>query len=93
MNENEKQQQQNAVREDSETEHKKAESETPVTVAPFNEASLIDISKLACLLCKRRFDSLDILNKHIVKSDLHKVIYFLILLMIFIVKKILKYNF
>lgn len=27
---------------------------------------------MACLLCKRRFDSLEVLNKHIAKSDLHK---------------------
>ena len=46
---------------------------SPSTNVPFNESSLIDISKLACLLCKRRFDSLEILNKHIAKSDLHKV--------------------
>lgn len=36
-------------------------------------ASLIDTAKMACLLCKRRFDSVEILNKHIAKSDLHKV--------------------
>lgn len=34
--------------------------------------SLIDYSKLACLLCKRAFQSLDILNKHIKMSNLHK---------------------
>lgn len=38
-----------------------------------DESTLIDRNKLACLLCKRKFDSLDILNKHIAKSDLHKV--------------------
>lgn len=37
--------------------------------------ALIDTNKLACLLCKRQFDSIDILNKHTVKSDLHKVCY------------------
>lgn len=35
-------------------------------------ASLIDTAKVACLLCKRRFDSVEVLNKHIAKSDLHK---------------------
>ena len=46
---------------------------TPTEVTAFNEASLIDLNKMACLLCKRRFDSVDILNKHLAKSDLHKV--------------------
>jgi len=35
-------------------------------------AALIDTNKMACLLCKRRFDSVEILNKHIAKSELHK---------------------
>lgn len=37
-----------------------------------NEKDLIDFSKLTCLLCKRAFQSLDILNKHIKISNLHK---------------------
>jgi RNA-binding protein 5/10 len=51
-------------------------SANPSTVTSSNvptDDSLIDLKKMACLLCKRRFDSLDILNKHIAKSDLHKV--------------------
>jgi hypothetical protein len=36
--------------------------------------SLLDLNKMACLLCKRQFDSIEILNKHIAKSNLHKVI-------------------
>lgn len=44
----------------------------PVSVEERLKA-LIDTNKLACLLCKRQFDSIDILNKHTVKSDLHKV--------------------
>jgi hypothetical protein len=40
---------------------------------PIDEANLIDTTKMACLLCKRRFDSIEILNKHVAKSDLHKV--------------------
>jgi len=43
-----------------------------VKMEPVGETSLIDTNKMACLLCKRRFDSLEILNKHIAKSDLHK---------------------
>lgn len=38
----------------------------------LNEKDLIDYSKLTCLLCKRAFQSLDILNKHIKISNLHK---------------------
>lgn len=37
-----------------------------------NEKDLIDFGKLTCLLCKRAFQSLDILNKHIKMSNLHK---------------------
>lgn len=37
-----------------------------------SEKDLIDFSKLTCLLCKRAFQSLDILNKHIKISNLHK---------------------
>ena len=36
-------------------------------------SDLIDHNKMACLLCKRRFDSIELLNKHVAKSDLHKV--------------------
>lgn len=37
-----------------------------------NEKDLVDFAKLTCLLCKRAFQSLDILNKHIKMSNLHK---------------------
>lgn len=37
-----------------------------------NEKDLVDFDKLTCLLCKRAFQSLDILNKHIKMSNLHK---------------------
>ena len=43
------------------------------TMPPAEATAHIDTLKLACLLCKRRFESLDILNKHVAKSDLHKV--------------------
>ncbi|XP_054168567.1 RNA-binding protein 5-like isoform X2 [Oppia nitens] len=36
------------------------------------EKRLIDWEKLACLLCKRQFNTTDLLNKHLEKSDLHK---------------------
>lgn len=38
----------------------------------INEKDLVDFDKLACLLCKRAFQSLDILNKHVKMSNLHK---------------------
>ena len=47
--------------------------ETQTAVKSTDEASFIDLTKMACLLCKRRFESVDVLNKHVLKSDLHKV--------------------
>lgn len=44
---------------------------TPVDT--FDEKKFIDYVKLACLLCKRGFDSTDLLNKHVQMSSLHKV--------------------
>lgn len=38
----------------------------------LNEKDLVDFDKLTCLLCKRAFQSLEILNKHIKMSNLHK---------------------
>lgn len=38
----------------------------------LSEKDLVDFDKLTCLLCKRAFQSLDILNKHIKMSNLHK---------------------
>ena len=40
---------------------------------PVDESKLTDLSKLACLLCKRRFQTKEILVKHTQMSDLHKV--------------------
>ena len=34
----------------------------------------VDWKSLTCLLCKRKFPSRDVLNKHIQFSDLHKVV-------------------
>lgn len=38
----------------------------------LSEKDLVDFEKLTCLLCKRAFQSLDILQKHIKMSQLHK---------------------
>ncbi|XP_016945417.3 RNA-binding protein 5-A isoform X1 [Drosophila suzukii] len=40
--------------------------------ASSNESDYVDIQKLTCLLCKRAFQSLDILQKHLKMSTLHK---------------------
>lgn len=37
------------------------------------ELALIDEAKKMCLLCKRAFPTVDVLRKHVDKSDLHKV--------------------
>ncbi|XP_059619269.1 RNA-binding protein 5 [Phlebotomus argentipes] len=39
--------------------------------APANEKDYVDFEKLTCLLCKRAFQSPDILQKHLQKSTLH----------------------
>ena len=39
----------------------------------FDEKKFIDCNKMACLLCKRGFDSVELLNKHVQISALHKV--------------------
>merc|ERR1719430_1009343 len=36
------------------------------------DPSLVDLNKMACLLCKRAFASKEQLQKHLDKSDLHK---------------------
>jgi RNA-binding protein 5/10 len=47
--------------------------EKPIVVTSNSNDEIIDLVKMACLLCKRKFDSVEILNKHVAKSDLHKV--------------------
>ncbi|KAH8351999.1 hypothetical protein KR084_001050 [Drosophila pseudotakahashii] len=37
-----------------------------------DESDYVDLQKLTCLLCKRAFQSLDILQKHLKMSNLHK---------------------
>jgi len=39
----------------------------------FDETKLLDHTKMACLLCKRQFQSKDQLVRHAQMSDLHKV--------------------
>jgi len=41
-------------------------------LAPVDESKLVDWTKLACLLCKRQFQSKEILSKHTQVSQLHK---------------------
>ncbi|XP_038110702.1 RNA-binding protein 5-A [Culex quinquefasciatus] len=38
----------------------------------FSESDFVDFEKLTCLLCKRAFQSHEILNKHLKMSSLHK---------------------
>jgi RNA-binding protein 5/10 len=40
--------------------------------AQSNEKDYLDFEKLTCLLCKRAFQSLEIFNKHLKMSQLHK---------------------
>lgn len=47
---------------------KVAETETNID----NDEGIIDWPKLTCLICKRRFPSAEVLNKHKSLSDLHK---------------------
>ncbi len=51
-----------------------AGSATQRQLPVLDEATLIDTKKKACLLCKRQFPSIDVLNKHVQLSDLHKVV-------------------
>lgn len=43
------------------------------SVNGFDESKLLDHSKMACLLCKRQFQSKEQLMRHAQMSDLHKV--------------------
>lgn len=44
----------------------------PSSSGGLSEKDFVDFGKLTCLLCKRAFQSLEILNKHIKMSNLHK---------------------
>lgn len=48
------------------------EETVPEETVSGEERLQIDWEKLACLICKRQFNSKDILSKHVQKSDLHK---------------------
>ena len=39
----------------------------------LDENKLLDMSKMACLLCKRQFPNKEALTRHTQLSDLHKV--------------------
>ena len=39
---------------------------------PMDETKLVDLAKMACLLCKRQFPNKDALTRHTQLSDLHK---------------------
>ncbi|GAB0094536.1 RNA-binding protein 5-A [Sergentomyia squamirostris] len=54
----------------SDSDNDQEESSEP-RVAPVNEKDYVDFAKLTCLLCKRAFQSPDILQKHLQKSTLH----------------------
>ena len=41
--------------------------------AGTDESKFIDLSKMACLLCKRQFPNKEGLQRHVQLSDLHKV--------------------
>lgn len=43
----------------------------------------VDYDTLACLLCRRKFPTRDVLNKHVDKSGLHKVGTLLLLVLCF----------
>lgn len=65
---------------DSDTE---PDSSQPDLKKPQNskvdESKFIDLSKMACLLCKRQFPNKDALSRHQQLSDLHKVCNFFFL--------------
>lgn len=49
------------------------EEKDPFAIIKEEEQRLTDLSRLACLLCKRQFGTLELLSKHQQMSDLHKV--------------------
>lgn len=62
---------------DSENEQEESARSVPSsssssTAVAASEKDYVDFEKLTCLLCKRAFQSLEILNKHLKMSTLHK---------------------
>ncbi|XP_055685562.1 RNA-binding protein 5-like isoform X2 [Lutzomyia longipalpis] len=56
---------------DSENDLDEAHGDGATGGPPANEKDYVDFDKLTCLLCKRAFQSPDILQKHLQKSTLH----------------------
>jgi RNA-binding protein 5/10 len=57
---------------DSDENEDQAAHKSAAAASAFNENDLLDFQKLACLLCKRAFQSVEILSKHANQSNLHK---------------------
>lgn len=57
---------------DSDENEDQAANKSAAAANAFNENDLVDFEKLACLLCKRAFQSVEILSKHTTQSNLHK---------------------
>lgn len=57
---------------DSDDNEDQAAHKSAAAANAFNENDLVDFEKLACLLCKRAFQSVEILSKHTSQSNLHK---------------------
>jgi RNA-binding protein 5/10 len=56
----------------SDSDEDQAAKASIAAASTFNEKDHVDFDKLTCLLCKRAFQSKDILMKHLKISDLHK---------------------
>lgn len=72
----EKQQQQqlsNSLNNDNSTMESIKETLDPFEIIKTEEEKLIDHDRLACMLCKRQFNSRELLSKHQQLSSLHKV--------------------
>lgn len=57
---------------DSDEQEDQAAFKSAAAANCFNENDLVDFDTLTCLLCKRAFQSGDILNKHVKQSNLHR---------------------
>ena len=56
---------------DADDHEDQAALKSAAAASSFNENDLVDFEKLTCLLCKRAFQSVDILTKHMKQSNLH----------------------
>lgn len=57
---------------DSDEHEDQAAYKSAAASSSFNENDFVNFESLMCLLCKRAFQSADILNKHVKQSNLHK---------------------